>query len=210
LNAAVTLAQEPKQTVDFTYRGLPLSGMKLGKLKGPVSLQAGRGAVQGKLEARGPALAGEIKLKGEALKIAHDAGAEKPDRVSAALETIITRIEAGDATVRVSGTIRRPSFDFTTSLDDQFRNALKGAFDQELARLKGDVENQVAGLVDKETKKLSELLNQKAGDALGKLDIKGKDLGGLEDQVKKVLDDLAKKGTKSLKLPDLKNLFKKK
>jgi uncharacterized protein (TIGR03545 family) len=200
----------PSETVNATYIGLPLKDMKLGELRGtPVSIQEGSGAINLKLHASGPALDGTIHLKAANMKVGR-LTSDKTDRVTAAVENVLAKITEASIGVDVAGTIKNPRFSLNSTLDNQLRAAVKKALEEEVATLRADVEKEVARLVDKETEKLSKLINTSAGPALEKINLGEKNLGMGEDQIKKILDDLAQQGTKSLKLPDIKGFFKKK
>ena len=209
--ASLDLTTEtPAERLDATYTGLPLKGIRLGDLRGaPVSLEAGRAAVKTKLNLRGSALEGTIHLNADQIKVGRLA-AEKKDRITTAVENLLKGITEAQIGVTVSGTIKKPQFELTSALDNQLRAGVKQALDQEMATLRADVEKEVARGVDKEIEKLSQLINKSAGPALEKINLGDKNLGLGQDQINKVLDDLAAQGTKSLKLPDLKGLFKKK
>lgn len=212
LNAEITLdftKAVSRQKVQADYRGLPLKGIVMGQLKGPITLTDGSGGVAVNVTATGDALAGRIDLQGDHLRIQHAAGPDT-DRVASLLHDTLIGIDQGEIGFGVSGTLRSPRFEMNTSLDDKIRSALKGAFDQQLARLRAEGEKRVKDLVDGEIQKLSQLVEKNGAGAVEQLGLTEKNLGGLEEQVNKTLNDLAGQGTKNLKLPDLKNLFKKK
>jgi hypothetical protein len=165
--------------------------------------------VNARVEARGDALSGTLHLDGTGLALEH-AGAAKTNRLTAAVENVLKGLTEAKIGVGLSGTIQNPQFALNTTVDDQIRGALKGALDQEVAKLRGDVEKEIGTLVGKETTQLTSLIEKSAGPALEKLNLSEKDLAGVQDKIKKALDDLAGAGTKSLKIPDFKGLFKKK
>lgn len=209
--ASLDLTTEtPAETVDATYTGLPLKGIHLGAFRGaPVSIDEGRAAVKTKFKVRGSDLEGKVHLDAAQLKVGRLAS-EKTDRVTTAVENVLKGITETQIGVDISGTIKNPRFALNSTLDNQLRAAVKQALDLEVANLRADVEKQVARLVDKETEKLSQLINKNAGPALEKINLGEKNLSLGQDQIKKVLDDLVSQGTPSLKLPDIKGLFKKK
>ncbi|MBL0059433.1 MAG: hypothetical protein IPP35_10055 [Elusimicrobia bacterium] len=211
VDATLDLTTEvPREKINADYTGLPLNGLRLGSLDGgPISIERGRGNVNARVEARGDALGGTIRLDGAGLALEH-AGAAKPNRLTAALENVLKGITEAKIGVELSGTIQNPRFALNTTVDDQIRGALKGALDQEVAKLRGDVEKEIGSLVDKETAQLTSLIEKSAGPALEKLNLNEKDMAGVQEKIKKTLDDLAGSGTKSLKIPDFKGLFKKK
>ncbi len=198
----------PKQSVVAQYAGLPLGGLALGDLKGPVSLAAGTGAVRADVTVTGTALGGRVDLKGGALTVKHDLPANA-DRLTQSLHTVLGGIREASIGVGLAGTLESPRFQLNSTLDDQLRGAFKGALDQEVAKLRADAEKRVAALLDKETAKLSTLVNDNAGSALAKVGLGEKDLGGLEERLEKALKDLTgKTGAKALP-GSLKKLFKK-
>lgn len=210
LFAVLDLTTEtPKESIKADYTGLPLTGMKLGSLGGgPVSLSEGKGAVATDIVVRGNTLSGTINLNASGLKIA-PLSAEKKDRITAAVDSILQGISEAKIGIGVSGTIKHPQFSLNSSIDNQLKGALKGAADQQTAQLRADLEKQINALVSKETEKLSALVDKNAATALEKLNLGDKEIGEVQEQIKKVLDDLAASGTKGIKIPDLKGLFKK-
>lgn len=210
LSAALDLTTDtPKESIKVDYTGLPLSGMKLGSLGGgPVSLSGGKGAVATDIVIRGETLSGTINLNALGLKIA-PLSAEKKDRITAAVDSILQGITEAKIGIGVSGTIKSPQFSLNSSIDHQLKGALKGAADQQTAQLRADLEKQINALVSKETEKLSALVDKNAAGALEKLNLSDKEIGDVQEKIKKVLDDLAASGTKGIKIPDLKGLFKK-
>ncbi len=211
VDATLDLTTEvPREKISADYTGLPLNGLRLGSLDGgPISIERGRGNVNARVEARGDALSGTLHLDGTGLALEH-AGAAKTNRLTAAVENVLKGLTEAKIGVGLSGTIQNPQFALNTTVDDQIRGALKGALDQEVAKLRGDVEKEIGTLVGKETTQLTSLIEKSAGPALEKLNLSEKDLAGVQDKIKKALDDLAGAGTKSLKIPDFKGLFKKK
>lgn len=202
-------APTPKQSVRANYAGLPLGGLSLGDLKGPVALAAGTGAVRADITVTGTALGGRVDLKGDRLSVRHDLPADA-DRLTQSLHAVLARVNAASIGVGLGGTLESPRFSLNSTLDDQLRGAVKGALDQEVAKLRADAEKRVAALLDKETEKLSALVNGRAGDALAKIGLGEKDLGGLDERLEKALRDLTGK-TGVQALPDsFQKLFKKK
>jgi uncharacterized protein (TIGR03545 family) len=210
LSAVLDLTTDtPKETIKADYAGLPLSGMKLGSLGGgPVSISGGQGAVKANLLVRGNDLSGTMNLEALGLKVA-PLSAEKKDRVTLVLNSLLQGITEAKIGIGVSGTIKSPQFTLNSSIDNQLRGALKGAADQQTAQLRADLEKQINALVGKETEKLSALVDKNAVSALEKLNLSDKDLVDVQEKIKKAMDDLAKSGTQGIKLPDLKGLFKK-
>lgn len=202
-------ATTPRQNLTGTYTGLPLDGLSLGNLQGPVALAAGRGGVRADITVTGNALGGRVDLRGDGLTVKHDAPKES-DRLTLSLHAVLAGITEASVGVGLGGTLSAPRFSLNSTLDDQLRGALKGALDQEVTRLRADAEKRVAALLDKETEKLSGLVNGRAGDALAKAGLGEKDLGGLDERLEKALRDLTGKSGASA-LPDkLQKLFKKK
>jgi DNA anti-recombination protein RmuC len=156
---------------------------------------------------RGTDLGGTIDLEGSALKL--ERSSPKTDRLSAAITKVLEGLTQAHIGISVSGTIKAPQFALNSSIDNQLRGAMKGAMDQEIARLRADVEKQINERVGQETEKLSALVDKNAGAALEKLNLGDKELEDVQGKIKKTLDDLAANGTKGLKIPDLKGLFKK-
>jgi uncharacterized protein (TIGR03545 family) len=200
----------PMETLNVSYTGLPLKNLRLGSLKGaPVSVETGRAEIKTKLKARGPDLEGTIHLDATALQIGRLAS-DKNDRITTAVDQVLRSVTETQVGVDVSGTIKKPRFSLNSTLDNQLRAAVKAALDQEVAKLRADLEKEVTRLVEKETEKLSQLIDKNAGSALEKLDLGDQKMAGVQDLLKKTLDDLVGSGTKSLKVPELKGLFKKK
>ncbi len=200
----------PKETIKSEYTGIPLSGMILGSVGGgPVTLIGGRGAVKADININGDALSGTVDLNAQNLKIG-PLSPEKKDRLTSVLDNLFQGISEAKIGIGVSGTIQSPQFTLNSSIDNQLKGALKGAMDQQTAQLRADLENQINTLVGKETEKLSALVEKNAATALEKLNLGDKDLGEVQEKIKKTLDDLAASGTKGIKIPDLKGLFKKK
>jgi nitrogen-specific signal transduction histidine kinase len=175
---------------------------------GPVSISGGQGAVKANLLVRGNDLSGTMNLEALGLKVA-PLSAEKKDRVTLVLNSLLQGITEAKIGIGVSGTIKSPQFTLNSSIDNQLRGALKGAADQQTAQLRADLEKQINALVGKETEKLSALVDKNAVSALEKLNLSDKDLVDVQEKIKKAMDDLAKSGTQGIKLPDLKGLFKK-
>jgi len=199
----------PRQALTGSYTGLPLGGLSLGHLQGPVALTAGRGEVRADVSVTGDALGGRVDLRGENLTVNHESP-QDADRLTQSLHAVLSGVNKASIGVGLGGTLRTPRFSLNSTLDDQLRNALKGALDQEVARLRADAEKRVAALLDKETEKLSDLVNGRAGDALAKVGLGEKDLGGLDERLEKALRDLTGKSGATA-LPDkLQKLFKKK
>jgi uncharacterized protein (TIGR03545 family) len=199
----------PKQSVLAKYAGLPLGGLPLGDLKGPVALGGGTGAVRANITVTGTALGGRVDLKGDGLSVRHELPADA-DRLTQSLHAVLGRVKEASIGVGLGGTLKSPRFSLNSTLDDQLRGAVKGALDQEVAKLRADAEKSVAALLDKETDKLAALVNERAGDALAKIGLGEKDLGGLDERLEKALRDLTGK-TGVQALPDsIQKLFKKK
>ncbi|MBK8575036.1 MAG: TIGR03545 family protein [Elusimicrobia bacterium] len=212
LNLLATLdltTKIPSESLKTEYTGLPLAGMKLGSINNSaVSIAGGRGTVKANVVIRGPDLGGTIDLEGSALKL--EQSSPKTDRLSAAIRSVFEKLTQAQISIGVSGTIKAPQFALNSSIDNQLRGAMKGAMDQEIAKLRADLEKQINDMVGKETEKLSALVDKNAGAALEKLNLGDKELGDVEGKIKKTLDDLAENGTKGLKIPNLKGLFRKK
>lgn len=199
----------PRQSLTGSYTGLPLNGLSLGDLHGPVALTDGRGRVRADVVVTGDALSGRVDLKGDQLAVTHESRPDA-DRIAQSLHAVLTGVSEASIGVGLGGTLRAPRFSLNSTLDNQLRNALKGALDQEVNRLRADAEKRVAALLDKETQKLSGLLDGRAGDALAKIGLGEKDLGGLDERLEKALRDLTGKSGANA-LPDkFQKLFKKK
>lgn len=199
----------PRQTLTGSYTGLPLDGLSLGDLQGPVALSAGRGEVRADVTVTGNALGGRVDLGGKNLAVNHESP-KSADRLAHALHAVLTGISEASIGVGLGGTLAAPRFSLNSTLDDQLRGALKGAFDQEIARQRADAEKRVAALLDKETEKIAGLLNGRSNEALSKVGLGEKEVGGLDERLEKALRDLTGKSGASA-LPDkLQKLFKKK
>ncbi len=211
LSASLDLTTEtPKESIQSEYTGISLAGMTLGSVGGgPVSISGGRGAVKTHLSVNGDALSGNVDVNALGLNISA-LGSEKKDRVAAVVDSVLQGITEAKIGIGVSGTIKSPRFSLDSSIDNQLKGALKGAVDQQAAQLRADLEKQINTVVGKETEKLSALVEKNAATALEKLNLGDKDLGEVQEKIKKTLDDLAASGTKGIKIPDLKGLFKKK
>jgi uncharacterized protein (TIGR03545 family) len=199
----------PSESIQAEYTGLPLVGMTLGSIHNTaVGLVDGRGAVKANLTARGSDVNGTIDVHGSSLTLA--LSREKTDRLSAALANVLGRLTEAHIGIGVSGTIKTPRFTLNSSIDNQLRDAMKGAMEQEITALRADVEKQINQTVRQETEKLSALVEANADAALEKLNVGEHELENVQEKIKKALDDLAGQGTKGIKIPDLKGLFKKK
>ena len=210
LRASLDLSKKTAETsVRSLYSGVPLEGTSLGSVKGnAVSIAQGKGAVSADLMARGPALSGTIDLHAAPIQLT--LSNPKSDRVSSALGNVLAGLSEAKIKLNVSGSMTKPQFDITSSIDNQLRGALKGAMDQEAAKLRADVEKAINDRVGQETEKLSSLIEKNAASALEKLNLNDKQLGEVQEKMNKALDDLTGSATKGIKLPDLKGLFKKK
>lgn len=210
LRASLDLSKKTAETsVRSLYSGVPLEGTSLGSVNGnAVSIAQGKGSVSADLMARGPDLSGTIDLQASPIKLT--LSSQKTDRVSAALGNVLAGLSEATIKLNVSGSMTQPRFAITSSIDNQLRGALKGAMDQETAKLRADVEKAINDRVGEETEKLSALVEKNAAIALDKLNLNDKQLGDIQEKLNKALDDLAGTGTKKLKIPDLKELFKKK
>jgi uncharacterized protein (TIGR03545 family) len=208
--AGLDLTKKVAETsVRSLYSGLPLAGITLGSVNdNAVSISQGKGQVKADVLVRGSDLAGAVDLNGTSVKL--NLSRQKADRVSAALDNLLAGLSEGQIRVELAGTLKNPRFSLTSSVDNQLRNALKGMMDQETAKLRADVEKQINERVNQETEKLSALVEKNGASALAKLNLNDKQLADVQEKLNKALDDLTGSATKSIKLPDLKGLFKKK
>lgn len=210
LQVAMDLSKTSVETsVRSLYSGMPLGGTALGSVNGnEVSISDGKGSVSADLMARGSDLSGTIDLRAAPIKLT--LSSQKTDRVSMAVGNVLSGLSEGNIKLNVSGSVLQPRFSMTSSIDNDLKSALKGALDQEVAKLRTDLEKSINDRVGEETGKLSALVEKNAASALDKLNLNDKQLDDVQEKINKALNDLAGGATKGIKLPDLKGLFKKK
>jgi uncharacterized protein (TIGR03545 family) len=213
---------ESRERFQFSWKGIPLAGMKLGDVGGPVTVSAGSGAVAADLALAGENISGRIDLRGEPLRLAQTPAPEAAgQKMYALLNDALGRIDKAEATLLVSDTLTSPNLKLQTTLDNQIKNALSGAASKELAEAKAKLKARVDSLVGERQKELSSLIGSQSNALTGALSGKEKNLGAVQDQLRRALDELKSKGTSGLPipggsgsgdkpLPDLKKLFKKK
>jgi uncharacterized protein (TIGR03545 family) len=202
------------QEIHLDYRGFSVGGVSLGNVAGPVAVASGRGRITAGIEARGNALSGRVDLAAAPLALTHTPTGDSADRLAVALHDVVTGISRAEAAFHVAGTLTSPNIRLTTTLDDQLNAAVRQALQKQLDGLKDQARERLEELVGGEQKKLQELIDRHVGGLSAKLGLKDKDLGGLEGQAQKIVDDLKSQGTKSLlgdsqDLRKLMNLFKK-
>ena|GEM_PF-3584222 len=210
LKAVVTPSRPVGQSYEIAYAGWPLDGVELGQWKGPIVMETGRGRMRGAVNVKGNVLQGRLETEADGVRLLHKTDAQNPGILYRAVDDFLAGIRQGAVTAVITGTFQNPSFDLTTNLDNEFRKALAGAVDKQLGELKQILEKQAEVLLAKETEKLSELLSTKGTDVLNKLNLKGQNADVLQEQMQKALTELSDRGGRSIKIPDFKNIFKKK
>ena len=210
-----------REQVKFSYTGFPLSGVKLGDMGGPVTIKDGRGTTTGDVAVKASALGGTIRFGAAPVSMDLALPADKAkDRLLSILRDTVSRLDALEVEIRLSGTLTAPGFALRTNLDDKIKEAVGQALQKEIDEMRGRAQERLNGLVDGEKKKLADQIDGKAGGALQKLGLKDKQVASAQTQIQKLVQDLTKKSTGSLlpagdngkpALPgNFKKLFKKK
>lgn len=199
LNLEATLdytRDTPREAVDAKYAGLPLAGVKLGDVGGPVSIESGAGRITADLKAHGEKISGEVKFVADPVKLDH---AVSPEKAQGRLVSILSGVLAGmkkmDVEVLISGTIRSPDFKIRTSIDRQLNQAVKQVLDKELEKLRAQMRQRINGLVDGQKKELTDMVNSRAGSVTNGLGGKASSVQGARGEIDKLIEDLQKQAT---------------
>jgi uncharacterized protein (TIGR03545 family) len=201
------------EKVLFTYKGIPLANTDLGKIEAPLTIQSGLGAMTVDIKTRAGDVTGALAFSADPATLAYSLTPEqRKNKLLNTLQNIFSPLKRLDVTVHLSGALMSPTLKIESSVDNEIKSGVKQALQKELAEVEADIRARIDTLVDREKKKLGDLLDNQIKTETAKLGLTDKSLQSVQEELQKALDKAVPSiGEQSQpSLNDLKNLFKKK
>jgi len=188
INAETTLAVEavldhtgetPHERITINCPGLKQPERVLGRPgQLAVSVSPGSTHLWVSLDLEGEALSGQILLKQEPVELVPDlAAAYGGQRLAGSLQAAMSELREIRAVVDLSGTLKKPEWEFRSNLGPQLAAALNGLLQRELEARREELLAHVRGQVEGELARFDQKVLAKQEALFGKLD-----LGGMQIQ----------------------------
>ena len=154
-----------------------------------------------KLRFAGDTVVGKVDFHQEPLTIPVDSIAASNPRVKLALASVLSEIHQLDATIDVSGAIRKPKLKLSSNLGPQIADGVNRFLSSELESRRKELVSKANALVDARVTGFQQMLNDKYGNIVHGLDFN-------ETQIRELVQRVATKNGINVDPRKLKGLFR--